>query len=309
MAVGILKDSDGKYLLGKRLASQSWAGWWEFPGGKLESNESPSEALNREIFEELGVSINKYRQWITRRVIEKNKITILYFFLITSWTGMVEGREGQELQWVDFKTYNETRVLPPNQIIHNALKNDLPDIYAITNFQERSSNNFFQALKSQVNDGLRLIQIREKNLMQTELEELIRRIKKILQHTNVRIIINSSLDLAYKYKLDGVHLNSKQLYELKYFPKDLLVGVSCHSKKDLGVAEEKKADFAVLGSVKQTLTHPNLEPIGWKKFNKLVDNSNLPIYSIGGMKSNDIPSSFDCGAIGIASQRAIWADL
>ena len=168
MAVGILKDSDGKYLLGKRLASQSWAGWWEFPGGKLESNESPSEALNREIFEELGVSINKYRQWTTRRVIEKNKITILYFFLITSWTGMVEGREGQELQWVDFKTYNETRVLPPNQIIHNALKNDLPDIYAITNFQERSSNNFFQALKSQVNDGLRLIQIREKNLMQTE---------------------------------------------------------------------------------------------------------------------------------------------
>ena len=103
-----------------------------------------------------------------------------------------------------------------------------------------------------------------------------------------------------------MHLNSKQLYELKYFPKDLLVGVSCHSAKDLEVAEEKNADFAVLGSVKETLTHPKLEPIGWKKFNKLVDNSNIPIYSIGGMTNNDIPSSFDFGAIGIASQRAIW---
>ena len=75
------KDSDGKYLLGKRLDSQSWSGWWEFPGGKLETNESPSEALKREIFEELGVVIKKYRQWTTRRVVEKNKIIILYFFL------------------------------------------------------------------------------------------------------------------------------------------------------------------------------------------------------------------------------------
>jgi 8-oxo-dGTP diphosphatase len=306
VAVGILKDSDGKYLLGKRLDSQSWAGWWEFPGGKLESNENPSEALKREIYEELGVSINKYRQWITRRVIEKNKITILYFFLITSWTGIVEGMEGQKLQWVDFKTYNATKVLPPNQVIHHALKNDLPEIYAITNFQEISSDYFFQALKRQVHKGLRLIQIREKNLTVTELEALITRIKIILKHTNVRILINSSISLAYKYQLDGVHLNSKQLYELKYFPKDLLVGVSCHSAKDLEVAEEKNVDFAVLGSVKETLTHPNFKPIGWEKFNKLVDNSNIPIYSIGGMTNNDIPSSFDFGAIGIASQRAIW---
>ena len=72
------------------------------------------------------------------------------------------------------------------------------------------------------------------------------------------------------------------------------------------VAEEKNADFAVLGSVKKTLTHPNLEPIGWVKFNKLVDNSNIPIYSIGGMTDDDILSSFECGAIGIASQRSVW---
>lgn len=272
----------------------------------METNESPSEALKREIFEELGVVIKKYKQWTTRRVVEKNKTTILYFFLITSWTGMVEGREGQELQWINLKKYNATKVLPPNQVIHHALKNDLPDIYAITNLQEISSDKFFQALIRKVNDGLGLIQIREKNLIKTELEALIVRIKKILQNTNVRIVINSSIDLAYEYELDGVHLNSKQLHELKYFPKDLLVGASCHSENDLMVAEKKNADFAVLGSVKETLTHPDLEPIGWAKFNKLVTNSNIPIYSIGGMTKNDILSSFDCGAIGIASQRAIW---
>ena len=103
-------------------------------------------------------------------MVEKNKITILYFFLITTWAGMVEGREGQELQWVNLKKYNSTKVLPPNQVIHHALKNNLPNIYAITNLQEISSENFFQVLKRKVNDGLSLIQIREKNLLKTELE-------------------------------------------------------------------------------------------------------------------------------------------
>jgi len=96
-------------------------------------------------------------------VVEKNKITILYFFLITSWTGMVEGREGQELQWVNLKKYNATKVLPPNQVIHHALKNNLPDIYAITNLQEISSDNFFQALKRKVNDGLGLYRLEKKS--------------------------------------------------------------------------------------------------------------------------------------------------
>ena len=173
--------------------------------------------------------------------------------------------------------------------------------------QEISSDNFFQALKRKVNDGLSLIQIREKNLLKTELEGFLVRIKKILHHSNVRIIINSNIDLAYEYELDGVHLNSKQLHELSHFPKDLLVGASCHSENDLKVAEEKNADFAVLGSVKKTLTHPDLEPMGWVRFNKLVNNSNLPIYSIGGMTNNDVLSSLEYGGIGIASQRAIWA--
>jgi 8-oxo-dGTP diphosphatase len=173
--------------------------------------------------------------------------------------------------------------------------------------QEISSDKFFQALKRKVNDGLGLLQVREKNLLRTELEAFLVRIKKILHHTNVRIIINSSIDLAYEYELDGVHLNSKQLHELSHFPKDLMVGASCHSENDLKVAEEKNADFAVLGSVRKTRTHPDLEPIGWEKFNKLVNNSNVPIYSIGGMTDSDILSSLEHGGIGIASQRAIWA--
>ena len=63
---------------------------------------------------------------------------------------MVEGREGQELQWVNLKKYNAAKVLPPNQVIHRALKNNLPDIYAITNLQEISSDNFFKHLRERL---------------------------------------------------------------------------------------------------------------------------------------------------------------
>ena len=306
VAVGILKDSDAKYLLGKRLNSQSWPGWWEFPGGKLEKNEKPAEALKREIFEELGIVVKKYKQWTTRRVIENNKITTLFFFLVLSWSGKIGGKEGQELKWVNLKSFNSKKILPPNQIIHKALKNDLGDIYAITNLQEMQSENFFQILKNKIDQDLKFLQIREKALSERDLITFIKQIKRLLKRTNVKIIINGSIDLAYKYELDGVHLNSIQLYELENFPNDLLVGVSCHSKKDLEVAEEKNADYVVLGPVKKTLSHPNGDFIGWNKFKNLAEKSNLPVYAIGGMKKNDIALSFENGAIGIASQRDFW---
>ncbi len=93
------------------------------------------------------------------------------------------------------------------------------------------------------------------------------------------------------------------MHELSHFPKDLLVGASCHSENDLKVAEEKNADFAVLGSSKKN-PHPSW-PWAYRlvRFNKLVNNSNIPIYSIGGMTDSDILSSLEYGGIGIASQR------
>ena len=63
-----------------------------------------------------------------------------------------------------------------------------------------------------------------------------------------------------------------------------------------------------LGQSKKTLSHPHAEPVGWEKFRELVEDSNLPIYAIGGMTRDDISLSFENGAIGIATQRDIWSN-
>lgn len=191
-------------------------------------------------------------------------------------------------------------------MIHRALKNELGDVFAITNHHEMVSEVFFHILKNKINKGLSFLQIREKNLSKKDLITFIGQIKEVLKKTDVKIVINSSIELAYEFDLDGVHLTSKQLYEFEKFPEDLLVGVSCHSKKDLKVAEQKLADYAVLGPVKKTPSHPNSDFLGWEKFRALAESSNLPIYAIGGMKNDDISISFDNGSVGIASQRGFW---
>ena len=112
--------------------------------------------------------------------------------------------------------------------------------------------------------------------------------------------------IAYKLNADGVHLNSLLLHSLSEIPKDLLVSASCHSARDIEKAMTMDVSFVVLSPVQKTQSHPNTTPIGWDDFSKITQNYSIPIYALGGMKQDDIENAFNAGAIGIASQRAIW---
>ena len=81
-----------------------------------------------------------------------------------------------------------------------------------------SEDSFFHILKNKINKGLSFLQIREKNLSKKNLITFIGQIKEVLKKTDVKIVINSSIELAYEFDLDGVHLTSKQLYELRKIP-------------------------------------------------------------------------------------------
>jgi 8-oxo-dGTP diphosphatase len=99
VAVGVLIDGDGRFLLTSRPAGKVYAGWWEFPGGKLERGESVVAALARELHEELGIEIVDAWPWNTTRIDYAHARVRLHFCKVVAWRGTFEMREGQAMAW------------------------------------------------------------------------------------------------------------------------------------------------------------------------------------------------------------------
>lgn len=99
VAVGILVRPDGAFLLTTRPAGKAYAGYWEFPGGKLEAGESVEQALARELEEELGVSIGDVQAWKTEMVDYPHALVRLHFCKVFSWSGNLQMREAQTFAW------------------------------------------------------------------------------------------------------------------------------------------------------------------------------------------------------------------
>jgi len=306
VAVGVLIDSNKKIFLAQRPKSRSWSGWWEFPGGKLEKNELPEEALIRELKEEVDIDVVNYKKWVTRNYAYEEHNVTLYFFKVTQWNGELNPRENQKLLWISPREVNKTTILPPNIFILNALS--LPTHYGITNISETPKEIFLTQLLKQLEQGLRMIQIREKNLPLEELKEITLEIIRICKPFSAKVILNSSIELANDLNANGVHLNSIELKKFTKKPKNMIVGASCHSEGDVKIAQYKGIDFVVLSPVNKTISHPRIVPMGWDKFLKISNKFDIPIYALGGMKKNDINHALDSGAIGVASQRDIWSN-
>jgi len=99
VAVGILIDPTGQYLLTSRPAGKAYAGYWEFPGGKVEPGETVEQALVRELHEELGVTVASPERWREQVVDYPHALVRLHFCRVRAWTGTPQMREGQSSVW------------------------------------------------------------------------------------------------------------------------------------------------------------------------------------------------------------------
>ena len=99
VAVGVLIDERGRFLLTSRPAGKVYAGWWEFPGGKLERGESVVAALARELHEELGIDVVEARPWQVTRMDYAHARVRLHFCKVLAWRGELQMREGQAMAW------------------------------------------------------------------------------------------------------------------------------------------------------------------------------------------------------------------
>jgi 8-oxo-dGTP diphosphatase len=310
VAVAILKKENGDFLLTSRPVGKPWAGWWEFPGGKIEAGELPEQALVRELKEEIGIVPTMFQRWLHRRFDypathdSPAKTVQLHFFFVTQWGGELVPQEGQQLSWQAAGKVSVAPILPANAPIMQALA--LPSIYAITNMLEMGEAAFFRALKLKLEKGLQLIQVREKQLNKEALTQFATQVKALAKSTGAKVMLNEDIELAVELGLDGVHLPSKGLLTLDSKPEGLLVAASCHNATELTRAKSLKLDFVTLSPVAQTLSHPDSEPLGWTAFSELANNIEIPIFALGGMNEGDLTQAFASGARGIAMQRAVW---
>ena len=100
VAVGVLiRLSDDALLLSTRPEGKAYAGFWEFPGGKIETGETVEQALRRELQEELGITIAGAEAWKVTEHDYPHALVRLHWCKVTSWTGKFEMREGQQMAW------------------------------------------------------------------------------------------------------------------------------------------------------------------------------------------------------------------
>lgn len=99
VAVGILRKPDGDVLLAQRPEGKPYAGYWEFPGGKVEPLESVLDALKREFQEELGIQVQSAQPWCCVEHVYPHAHVHLHFFIIPEWLGEPQSLEGQKLAW------------------------------------------------------------------------------------------------------------------------------------------------------------------------------------------------------------------
>ena len=111
VAVGVLIRADGAFLLTSRPEGKVYAGYWEFPGGKLEPGEDVEQALRRELHEEIGLAIGAVQPWRTQVIDYPHALVRLHFCKVTEWFGTLHMHEGQTFAWQQLPV-KMTPVLP-----------------------------------------------------------------------------------------------------------------------------------------------------------------------------------------------------
>ncbi len=304
VAAAVLTQPDGRVLLAQRPAGKPYAGYWEFPGGKVEPGESLEAALARELHEELGVVVTRACRWITR-VFEYPHATVrLNFFRVFEWQGTPHPHEGQLFSWQRPEAVEVTPLLPANFPIVKALS--LPPVLGISYAESLGIDTFLARLDLALANGLRLIQLRDKSLPDEARLQLARETVRRAHLHGARVLVNGPLELARAAGADGVHLDSSAAARLTARPDCEWVGVSCHDGAELAHAAALGADFALLSPVLPTLTHPGAATLGWAAFSSLAAASPIPVYGLGGLGHDDVALAQSHGAHGVALLRGAW---
>lgn len=290
----VIERPDGSFLLAQRPAGKVYAGYWEFPGGKVEPGEDAQAALARELHEELGIDVLRAYAWLVRVYTYPHGTVRLNFFRVTGWRGEPHPREEQAIAWQATGAPTASPMLPANAPVLAALA--LPHEYAITDAARLGIAPMLERLERRLAGGLKLLQVREPLLTEQHRELFTRQVVDLAHRYGCKVLTKTPFPGA-----DGVHVTARELLQLK--AKDGFTAASCHSREELERAMALELDFAVVGPVREKA---GAEPLGWQRFAALARGTGIPVYAIGGLRAADMEDAWRHGAHGLAMIRGSW---
>ena len=311
VAVAVIVNENNEVCISLRDKDAHQGGLWEFPGGKVESDETIAQALIREIKEELNIEIRLTRPLITVTHTYSDKHVCLHVYKVLSYSGETKGLEGQEVKWVDISQLSLYDFPEANRPIIKALQ--LPEKYLITG-KFIDSDDFIYKLKTALNNNIKLVQLRlKKDSLKdlTLLQALVEQTAILCKQADAKLMLNlpvdfiDAIDLS-KVEFSGYHADSRTLKTLSQAPKGALFSASCHNVEELKRAIQLKSDFVVLSPVQHTASHPEMHALGWHQFSIMLENISVPVYALGGVSENDMETAWLHGAQGIAAISAFW---
>jgi len=305
VVAGVIQDARGRILLTRRTETRDMPGLWEFPGGKREPGESSEAALVRELHEELGIdaSVGDWLMEVPQRYPDKRlRLEVRH---VASWKGQPRGREGQALTWVPPDRLSRYSMPPADVPVVGVLRQ--PDRYLVTPEPGPDEALWLEQLGAALDAGVRRVHLRARQCEPLRWRALVAEVASRFARRDVQWLLNRDITLAASLGL-GVHLGSEQLATSSQRPAapSLPLAASCHTPEDLRHAQRLGCDFAVLGPVLPTATHPGAASLGWAGFEQLREAVSLPLYAIGGLAPEDIAQARRHGAQGVAAIRALW---
>jgi len=196
---------------------------------------------------------------------------------------------------------------------------NLSPLYLITDRSQIKGRSLVDVVKTALEGGVRMIQLREKDLSGNELFNLARELRLLTRKYGARLLINDRIDIAIAVEADGAHMghqsvsvqDARRAFEsssLIPHPSSFLIGVSTHSMEEALNAQSDGADFITFGPIYFTPSKAAYgQPVGTDKLKEAAEAVNIPIYALGGIRRGNIEDVLNAQVYGVAMISAIMA--
>lgn len=300
---------DGRVLIARRPDHVHQGGLLEFPGGKVEPGETVQQALMREIAEETGLDVlaDSLQPVIGIRHDYGDKRVFLDVWQTDAAEGEPKGLEGQPIEWFVPEQLSDDDFPAANRPIIRALR--LPHRLALTGEIGNSEIGLGELKAALARNAPPLMVLRAPALGEDEYRTLARQAAGLCDQAGTGLLLHGAPERWRAVpEVAGLHLPWREAQALseRPVPADVWLGVSCHNSEQLRHAERLGADYAVLGAVQPTRSHPGRPALGWPAFADLVAGATVPVFALGGLEPADEPRARALGGQGIAGIRYWW---